>query len=399
LGTTGRSAPSRRRPHVRYQTLLIDEASHLAWTALSMIGADGWREVAPGPAFDMLGRRVDACDLFIAAYPFGLAGNAGSAFADHDALRVPTSPFGLYAAVATTAFANQTRAWKAISAAFADADIPSLVIKGLQVQSDGFRALPRLLADIDVLVHEVDGPRAISALRSLGFASPHARDNEWVQGHYEAPVMRFACVVPELEQFSSFIDELGLPDLFKRAKDGSLVQMVAVDLHHNVLLPKISEGEMWRSPYGFTIDGAQAHAPSIALTLWWLAVRCYREATRGEERAGRMIADPVILTRRHGVPEDELLGWVVRRKYSAPALFYVYSFLARFCRVPVSDVFLDDVRRIGLPARRGHDGLAALDRGDLVPYLFGHRAAQAADMWFLYELVVDESLPFWGQDG
>jgi Uncharacterised nucleotidyltransferase len=258
---------------------------------------------------------------------------------------------------------------------------PVLMLKGIDLAENVWPQLPRVMADLDVLVQPSQLEEAKAAWRSLGYQqgflnraqcaiSPFYARSEiraLDEDHYEIGIFRRIVRVPEMDDRSAFLAEHWRNNFFHIGNATYLV--LEVDLHYSVLR-EISAVEMWNHPRVVARNGEDIFALSAENLLSIIALRCYLESMTTKENVHpiHLFLDTLAVLVKFSAELnwDEIERWATQHKFISP-LYYV---LRHANEVLGEAIVPENYLMRWQPRNPGND--RSRDFGDFVPRLFDH---------------------------
>jgi Uncharacterised nucleotidyltransferase len=268
------------------------------------------------------------------------------------------------------------------------AQLPIALPKGLAHALDLYPHQPVLMADVDVLIRERDREAMAELLTALGFRRGLAlHDGAFLRAStstiaaVEASVPHYGELHPfskvhrfeELEPHRAFLAS-HLASSFVLTPQG-IYRLGTFDVHYslnpmsngNPLGDRPQEAYWWRESRRLPIGERDAVALSYDVLAIMLPYRLYHELHSLGGRSLKPLGDLVALLRLREIDFDRLVGTAIELGAVRPALFYVYRFLAQFCRVAIPDEVLAALRS---PSEQSFYA----DWGDIWPAALGIRA-------------------------
>ncbi len=255
-----------------------------------------------------------------------------------------------------------------------------IMLKGVDLAANVWPRIPRVMADLDLLVQAAQLEEAKSVLAQLGYMQGRLDRSRCVltpftrtdflgsdKAHYEIPIFRKIVRTPELDDLGKFLTEQWRNNFFHIGSAAYL--LLEVDVHHNIL-KQFSAVRLWERPRVVYRHGQEVFALSPENLLLMLAFRCYLESVtiKFNVHPVHLFLDILAVVVRFS-PEidwDDVERQAAKHGLLAP-VYYVVRHANDFLggdRIPAS--YLTRWH----PRRRGND--RAWDYGDFVPRLFDH---------------------------
>jgi Uncharacterised nucleotidyltransferase len=251
-----------------------------------------------------------------------------------------------------------------------------IMLKGIDLARNVWPGIPRVMADLDLMVQPAqlgDGQAVLEELgyvqgyfdRWRGVMTPFDLVNHKAENPYEVPIYRRLVRMPELDDLSEFLETHWGNNFYRIGQTCYLG--LEIDLHHNVFV-EFSGATLWEHPRRVAYAGEDVYALSPENLLLVLALRCYLESVTIKFNAHpiHLFLDTMaVLTKFAAELDFDDLERRARQHNRLPPIYYVLRHandLLGGNRIPASYL------KRWHPRRGGND--RAWDYGDFVPRLF-----------------------------
>ncbi len=257
--------------------------------------------------------------------------------------------------------------------------IATAVIKGAYLDLSIYgKRFPRVMGDIDLLIHPKDVPEAVQVFKDLGFLQGKLDRQrmeivpltELERADIEEDSIELAefsrwVDVPELAEYQDVIDQY-LAYWRMGPVNGTFQLVIGYDVHTHLSLDFDLE-DTWPAlrPTDWPETGT-CLAQSPADMAWYLAARFYHELQLNNAFAMRSFLDVLSIVYRHHGEIDWGRIRVLAAKYKLqPSLYYTFWHINELLGELVPADLLDFLYPLNRDNERGHDW------GDFVPKMLG----------------------------
>ena len=251
-----------------------------------------------------------------------------------------------------------------------------IMLKGIDLARNVWPRIPRVMADLDLMVQPaqvLDGQAVLEDLgyiqgyfdRWRGVMTPFDLVHHKAENPYEIPIYRRLVRMPELDDLSEFLEAHWSNNFYRIGQTCYLG--LEIDLHHNVF-SEFSGATLWEHPRRVAYAGEDVYALSPENLLLVLALRCYLESVTIKFNAHpiHLFLDTMAVLTKFATELDfDELERRARLHNRLPPIYYVLRHandLLGGTRIPASYL------KRWHPRRGGND--RAWDYGDFVPRLF-----------------------------